>query len=120
MGKAALVGVNTQRASSWRNRIARHAVSEQSVKAFCRSEAVSTASFYRWRARLGSREVSATVSRSPRAAPGASPFIDLGSVTGPTAGMTAAGGAAAADLTLGNIAVRIDLGYGVVLTIVRH
>ena len=120
MGKAASAGVKAQRVSAWRKRIARYAASKQSVEAFCRSEAVSSGSFYRWRARLRALEVDATVSRSRRAAPGAAPFIDLGAVTGPVASMTAAGGAATADLTLGNIAVRIDLGYGVVLTIVRH
>ena len=118
MGKRASVVVKAQRASAWRKRIARYAASKQSVEAFCRSEAVSTGSFYRWRARLGALDTDAAVSR--RTVPGTSPFIDLGAVTGPTVSMAAASSAATADLTLGNIAVRIDLGYGVVLTIVRH
>jgi hypothetical protein len=120
MGKLASVVVKAQRASAWRNRIARYSASKQSVEAFCRSEAVSSGSFYRWRARLRALEVDVTVSRSRRAAPGAAPFIDLGAVSGPAVSMAAAGSAVVPDLRPANIAVHIDLGCGVVLTIVRH
>ena len=118
MGKRGSAVVKAQRASAWRNRIARYSASRQSVKAYCRSEAVSTASFYRWRARLGALDTDATRSRRP--GPGTSPFIDLGAITGPSAGRLTAESAAVADPSPANIAVRIDLGCGVVLTLVRH
>ena len=118
MGKRASAVVKAQRASAWWNRIARYAASKQSVEAFCRSEAVSTGSFYRWRARLRALDRDAVGSR--RTVPGTSPFIDLGAVSGPAVSMAAAGSAAVPDLRPAHIAVRIDLGCGVVLTIVRH
>jgi hypothetical protein len=46
------------------------------------------------------------------------PFIDLGAVAAPVAGMATTAGAAPA--APGNLALRLDLGGGVVLTIVRH
>jgi len=51
------------------------------------------------------------------AVPKAASFIDLGAVTGPVAGTPAIGGVATA--APGHIAVRLDLGGGLVLTIVR-
>jgi hypothetical protein len=118
MGKRGSAVVNAQRAAVWRKRIARHLASKQSVAAFCRNEAVSAWSFYRWRARL--RALDTDVARSQRPAPGTSSFIDLGAIAGPSAGRLAAESAAVADPSPANIAVRIDLGCGVVLTLVRH
>jgi hypothetical protein len=116
MGKQASAVVNARRESRWRDRIARCSASKQSIEAFCRSEAVSTAAFYGWRARLRSLDVDAALSQ--RAAP--SPFIDLGSVNVLAASTAVPGSDVAPNHTRTGIEVRIDLGYGVVLTIVRH
>jgi len=101
------VVVDGQAVAAWRSRLARYAAGTQSVAAFCLGEAVSTWSFYKWRTRLRGLDA--------RAVP--APFIDLGAVAGPVTGTPGTGGAAAAP---GSIAVRLDLGGGLVLTIVRH
>lgn len=116
MGKQASVVVNTKRESVWRDRIARHSVSKQSVEAFCRSEGVSTAGFYGWRARLRALDVDAALSQR-KSSPS---FIDLGPVNSPGAGAATSHGNAAPDCAPANIEVRVDLGCGVVLTIARH
>lgn len=48
-----------QREQQWRERFARHAISEQSVEAFCRDEAVTVPMFYYWRTQLRKREQAA-------------------------------------------------------------
>jgi hypothetical protein len=67
-----------QRESQWRARIQRHAASGQSVAAFCRSESVSDASFYLWRARFRARDDARQQVHSASAVPDS--FIDLGSL----------------------------------------
>lgn len=42
----------TPKEAAWRSRLQRHAQSGKSIAAFCRDEAVSTASFHIWRAKL--------------------------------------------------------------------
>lgn len=116
MGKRAAVVVDGQTVAAWRSRLARYAAGTQSVAAFCRGEALSTWSFYKWRARLRGLDASGVPAR--QAVPEPALFIDLGAVAGPAGGAPASGGAATA--APGNIAVRLDLGGGVVLTIVRH
>ena len=116
MGKRAAVAVDGQAVAAWRSRLARYAAGTQSVAAFCLGEAVSTWSFYKWRTRLRGLDASGVPARQAVAKP--APFIDLGAVAAPVAGMAATGGAATA--VPGHIAVRLDLGGGVVLTIVRH
>jgi hypothetical protein len=94
---------------AWRQRLARFARSGQTIKAFCEQESVSTFSFYHWRRRL---QQSAAESVSP--APPS--FVDLGPVT-------AAGAAANApveDRGAGDLAIRLDLPGGIVLTITRR
>lgn len=99
----------------WRNRLARHAASGQSVAAFCRSEAIAVASFYQWRKRSLLQQ--ADTAQAPQASPLASSFIDLGAVAdrpiSPAPTHTAATG------PLAGIDVRLDLGNGMVLRIVR-
>ena len=98
-----------QRESAWRDRLSRHAGSGKTVAAFCRDEAISTATFYGWRARLRVRD----------GAPGPAtvPFIDLGTMpVGPGIG----GAASCATATTTGIEVRIELGGGVTLTIARR
>ena len=92
-------------ASAWRGMLSRFAESGLTVPAFCRREAVSTASFYRWRSRLqatsageGPRQ-EAAVAASPKAE-----FVDLGPLRS----------AASSRWEL-----RLDLGGGVLLQLVR-
>jgi hypothetical protein len=118
MGKQASAVTTAQRESTWRDRFARHAASGQSVEAFCRSEAVSVATFYHWRTRLRSRNSEPAMTRQPVSAP--SPFIDLGSVKRPIACAAVPGNEDTSHHTPARLEVRIDLGAGVVLTIARH
>jgi hypothetical protein len=100
--------------------LVRYATSNQSIDAFCLSESVSSASFYGWRSRLRAQEV--TGSADGKAAPGPSPFIDLGSIS-PTVAASASAeepGNAVDAATRSGIEVRLDLGDGVLLMIVRR
>jgi hypothetical protein len=65
----------TSKEATWRNHLARHAASGESIAAFCRDEAISAGNFYAWRSkqRAGTAELSA--------APRGATFIDLGAVT---------------------------------------
>ena len=90
---------------TWRERVARQARSGLSVPVFCRQEQLNEKTFYGWRAKLRGRlaasEAVAVCSASepdPRAG-----FIDLGTVgSGPP-----------------RCEIRLDLGGGVVLQVVR-
>ena len=85
----------------WRSLLARFAESGLSVEAFCRSESISGASFYRWRARVGE----ALTVAQPSGARG-SGFVDLG-VLG------------ALPRSLRGVEVKLDLGGGVILHLLR-
>jgi hypothetical protein len=78
----------------WGALLKRFDASQGSVEAFCRREAVSTASFYRWRERLGANEVRTPV------------FVDAGRLGG-----TAARGP--------RLELKLGLGDGWVLHLVR-
>lgn len=92
----------TQRsAGEWQAILARFSGSGLSVAAFCRSEAISEASFYRWRSLLASVRQPAL----PQTTPPAPAFVDLGAV--------------AASPTAGRLEIRLDLGAGLVLHLVR-
>ena len=93
--------------SMWRNHLARHADSGKSVSKFCRDEAISESNFYAWRARL-CFDPASTPSRLQKKT---SPFIDLGLVKDSSS---------QAPLAPPNMELRIDLGGGVLLTIVRR
>jgi transposase-like protein len=108
MNKPASTSIIAQRESAWRDRLSRHACSDKTVAAFCRDEAVSTATFYGWRARLRARDGASR--------PATAPFIDLGTM--PDTGVGGSTSFAAATTT--GIDVRIDLGGGVTLTIARR
>lgn len=111
MNKQASAATRAQRESAWRDRLARFASSGKTAEAFCRDEAVSTASFYGWRGRLRARD-----GDSEPAPSAAAPFIDLGTM----AGVGSVGSRAASTANASGVEVRIDLGHGVVLSIVRH
>ncbi len=86
----------------WRSLLARFGGSGMGVEAFCRREAISQASFYRWRRLLGNASVGAIVAAHDTAAP----FVDLGTLDGHSAPRP-------------QLDVRVDLGDGLVLHLVR-
>jgi putative transposase len=94
-------------ADAWRGVLARFASSGLTVQAFCQREAISTASFYRWRSML---EAAIPAEEQPQKAPiavAASPtpdFVDLGTLR-PTASS--------------RFELRLDLGGGLLLHLVR-
>ena len=100
--------------ASWRAVMQRFAASAASVGEFCTREGLSDSAFYRWRARLATDQTPSVVARStsrspaPVATPSSSGFIDLGRLGVPPRD-------AGAGLEL-----RLDLGGGVVLQIVRR
>ena len=73
------------------------------VESFCRREAISTASFYRWRCRLGS-----TVTDAQRAgSDSAVAFVDLGILN-------------AASPTQSRLELKLELGDGLTLHLIRN
>jgi hypothetical protein len=100
-------------AGSWREVMRRFDAAGSTVSEFCAREGLSQSSFYRWRARTGSPGGEAALARPPGAPmPAVQPlgagFIDLGSLVGAT--RDAGGG----------LELRLELGGGVVLQIVRR
>ena len=89
-------------ADEWQTLLAQFDTSGLSVPAYCQHEAISESSFYRWRAQLAS-SASATPTVTQ---PGSPPFIDLGSLLAPPANQ-------------GRLELRLDLGAGLTLTLVR-
>jgi hypothetical protein len=97
---------------TWRELFRQYAAGGESVSAFCQRKGVSMHSFRRWRARLG--DVEATTAQrasSPtraKSAPvvAATGFVDLGALgaTAPAAG---------------RLELRLDLGAGITLHVVR-
>jgi hypothetical protein len=116
MSKRSSASIGAQREMAWRNRLARFAASKLTVEAFCRSEAVSVASFYGWRTRL--RRGRGNVPQASRTVP--APFIDLGSVSSRAIGTVASSDPYIARHEPAAINIRLDLGGGVVLHIARH
>jgi hypothetical protein len=104
-----------QRESTWQDRLARYVASGRSVVAFCRDESISVASFYGWRHRLSARD-GAPAAASP--AEPYSPFIDLGPLTAARPAKPASPTTSAT--VIAGIELRIDLGQGIVITVVRH
>lgn len=102
----------------WRERLARHAASGQTVVVFCKNESSTEGQFYRWRARL--RGPSGLAVRASNAAPASAPFIDLGAVNVPNVNGTASRADQLSVAKLDPFEVRLDLGHGLVLHIVRH
>lgn len=101
--------------SIWRDRLARHSTSNQTIEAFCHSESVSVTTFYKWRNRLGAHTVDARLeNKDVRTAP----FVELGLVRRPTAPVSAPYRTEPADHSV-HIDVRLELGNGVVLYLVR-
>src|SRR5262245_22209779 len=89
---------------AWRELVARQSQSGLSVQAFCRREGLNPWTLYGWRSRLGARGTSEepVVSGAAEAEPTAW-FIDLGGLAGSSSPR----------------GIRVDLGGGVLLHVVR-
>ena len=69
--------------TQWQSLIERAAQSPRSIETFCRAEDVSTASFYRWRRRLGAAPPGRAVAEDTAED---STFLELGVLGGEAAG----------------------------------
>jgi putative transposase len=107
-------GIKRRRLGSqaWQELFQRHADSGEPIGTFCRREGVSTHSYRRWKLRLGEPISMATSKPVPAAKPtkvraeAMAPCVDLGALgTAPPAA--------------GRIELRLDLGGGVTLHVVR-
>ena len=95
---------------AWRELLRRFEASGTSVVAFCKHEGVSTNSFRRWRSRLATAPSSQAVPQ--REAPqeqAARSFIELGSL----------GGAGVPSVPASRLDLKLDLGGGLSLHLVR-
>lgn len=101
------LGQKPHKEVEWQHRLARFVASGQQVKEFCRVEQVSAATFYRWRRQLGG-----PVDTSAQTAS----FIDIGALP-PACAARAVSQGDSGDAAL---EVRLDLGHGLVLHIVRR
>ena len=93
---------------TWRGLFERFDAGELSVAQFCRHEGLCVSSFHRWRSRVGTvTEAAPPISRFEGSLPQPSAgFVELGAISQASA-------APALD-------IRLDLGGGVTLHIVRH
>ena len=104
---------HTLKEVAWRTRLQQHAQSGKSIAALCRDEAVSTASFHMWRAKLAAADDHLG---QPTA------FIDLGTIkdTAAVTSMAAPPASAPVPVPTPGIDIRIDLDSGIVLTVTRR
>lgn len=105
---------HSSKEAAWRSRLQRHAQSGKSIAGFCRDEAVSTASFHIWRAKLAAANEHAANLEQPAS------FIDLGAIKESASVRSVARPHASAPMPSAGIDVRIDLGGDIVLTITRR
>ena len=98
--------------AAWRSRLQRHAQSGKSIAAFCRDEAVSTASFHIWRAKLAAVSVASPAQSAA--------LIDLGAIKDSVGVTPRAHAPVAGQAPPPGVDVRINLGGGIVLTITRR
>jgi len=101
------------RERQWRERLRRFVKARQSVVAFCAAESVSVPSFYYWRTKL----LAGGERRREGAPMDAAGFIDVG---GARLAHEPERGAATSDALGTGIEVRIELGGGVVLQVLRR
>ena len=96
--------------SAWRELFKRFDGAGLTVEAFCKGEGLSRSSFNRWRSRLSTQPGVATtaVMREPGHQKITSSFVDLGLL-----------GAASTEAAAG-LELRLDLGGGLSLTLVRR
>lgn len=105
---------HTPKGAAWRSRLQRHAQSDKSIAAFCRDEAVSTASFLIWRSKLAAVSERGATLAQPAA------FIDLGAIKDAVGVTPRAHAPVSGPAPPPVVDVRIDLGGGIVLTITRR
>lgn len=97
--------IRRRSAETWRELVARQARSGLSVQAFCLQERINTWTFYGWRSRLRERTTAAETAAAGGATDSepAAGFIDLGALRRNSP----------------RCEIRLDLGGGVVLQVVR-
>jgi transposase-like protein len=88
---------------TWRELVARQASSGLSVQAFCRQQRLNTWTFYGWRSRLRQRTAVPETATAEGPTEPAAGFIDLGALRASSS----------------RYEIRLDLGGGVVLQVVR-
>jgi transposase-like protein len=88
---------------TWRELVARQASSGLSVQAFCRQQRLNTWTFYGWRSRLRQRRAVPETAAVDGPTEPAAGFIDLGALSRSSS----------------RYEIRLDLGGGVVLQVVR-
>jgi hypothetical protein len=97
-----------QSESAWREIVARQDQSGLTVREFCEREGLKAVSLYGWRVRLRQQPTdkisSPRISGRARAQKASGEFIDLGAI----------------DSSRGRFEVRLDLGGGVLLHLVRN
>jgi hypothetical protein len=101
-----------QGADGWRGILARFAQSELTVRAFCEREGFSPASFYRWRSILEGPQKKPQLSKPSMVANPATGFVDLGA-------LSRSGARLPSGIAQHRFEVRLDLGGGVLLHLVR-
>lgn len=94
-----------QGAEGWREVLARFAQNGVPVRAFCDREGISTASFYRWRSILEGSPQKPSMVADP-----ATGFVDLGALSS---------SGSRPSIPQRRFEVRLDLGGGVLLHLVR-
>jgi len=88
--------------NEWQSLLAKFGGSDMGVEAFCQREAISAASFYRWRSRFSSGGDGGEVEGGDTA----SAFVDLGTMNGALSRRP-------------RIDLKLDLGEGLILHLVR-
>ena len=114
MGKQASAAQQAEREAQWRDRLARHASSGQSIEAFCRAEGVAPWSFYHWRKQLAPAPAAAKTAQPPSIG---APFIELGAMPMEQTVKTVSASTSASESS--SLSVRIELGGGIVLHLTR-
>ena len=99
-------------ADGWREVLARFAQSGLRARAFCDREGISTASFYRWRSILEGSAQKPRPRKPSMAADPATGFVDLGA-------LSTSGSRLPSEISQRRVEVRLDLGGGVLLHLVR-
>jgi putative transposase len=92
-------------AEVWRGRVAKFGDSGLTVRAFCAQEGISIWSFNRWRSRLAGVDAAQSSAKRNGAMP-ASSFVELGALSGSRSQAE-------------RVELRLDLGGGVTLHLVR-
>ncbi len=103
MAEVAQVGRVRRGEGEWRALLARYPSRGVSIAAFCRGERISEASFYRWRTMLNGNQKDGVGVRESTAPA----FVDLGALEPVSSAKP-------------KLDLRLDLGDGLILHLVRH